>query len=290
MTIIEFIQILKARKLIPEKIEIAEWQSWTLVSCYSGTSSKYISESVAMGIDVDSHIALAKAITEFLERKLSKESEDEAVRLTQRSDGFAAFPVYADSEFSKLKAQQNAFGEAVERFVWAAWWDDESVSFKIEDLKAEVGLLIKREFQLKSLREITVPTSSGFFLKILLAETAKGGFVTGGAAGTSEQKEEVFSRAFGELLRHLIVVKKMTSSERSSMSFYEQRLWGFASGEWSGLVLKRLEQKSAKILGLPKLVVNQSIFHPHSDVVSIHRCLFENQPLFIGGPLERLCI
>lgn len=290
MTIIEFIQILKARKLIPEKIEIAEWHSWTLVSCYSGTSSKYISESVAMGIDVDPNTALAKAITEFLERKLGKESEDKAARLTERSDGFAAFPVYADPEFSKRKAKQNAFGEAVERFVWATWWDDESVSFKIEDLNTEVGLLIKREFQLRTLREVTVPTSSGVFLKILLAETANGGFVTGGAAGTPEQKEEVFSRAFGELLRHLIVVKKMTSSERSTMSFYERRLWGFASGEWSGLVLKRLEQKSEKILELPPLVVNQSISHPHADLVSIHRCLFENQPLFIGGPLERLCI
>lgn len=290
MTTLKYIELIKSRKLTPEKIEIADWHSWTLVSCYSGTSSKFISESVSMGIDIEPQIALAKAITEFLERKLSKESDDEAAMLTDRSDGFAAFPVYADQEHSKMKAKNNAIGEAVERFVWANWWDDESVSFKINDLNVEIGLLLKRDFQLKSLREITVPTGTEFFLKILLAENANGGFVTGGAAGTCEQNEEVFSRAFGELLRHLLVVKKMINSDRSELSFYEKRIWGFSSGDWSDLVLNRLEQKSEKILQLPKLIVNKEITHSHTDVVSIHRCLFENQPLFIGGPLERLCI
>lgn len=290
MTILELLESLKFRKLAPEKIEVAEWYSWTLVSSYSGKSAKYISESVAMGIDRDPHIALAKSITEFLERKLSKESDDSVVKLTERSDGFAAFPVYSDQDFAKKKARQNALGEATERFAWASWWDDLSVGFKIEIVNTVLSDRLCSEFLLKSIRLITVPTSSHLSLKILLAEMATGGFVTGGAAGAPEQEEETFSRAFGELLRHLIVVKRMSESDRTVLSFYEQRLWGFASGDWSDLVIERLNKTSGKMLQLPPLLVDQAVSHPHSDLVSIHRCLFENQPIFIGGPLARLCI
>lgn len=290
MEIIEFVENLNSRKLAPEKIEIAQWYSWTLVSSYSEKSTKYISESVAMGIDKDPHIALAKSLSEFLERKISKQSEENAVRLTERSDGFAAFPVYSGKINAQSKAQQNALGEATERFAWASWWDDSSVAYTTKNLNTAISEQLRKDFHLKSLTEIIVPTTIDLSLKILLAETANGGFVTGGAAGTQDEDKETFSRAFGELLRHLLVVKRMTNSDRSNLSFYEQRLWGFASGDWSDLVIRRLRQNSNKILELPPLVVNQPISHLHQDLVSIHRCLFENQPIFIGGPVERLCI
>lgn len=290
MTIMEYVQKLKSRGLAPDKIEVAQWHSWTLVSCYAGASSKFISESVAMGVDKDPQIALAKALSEFLERKLSKESPDEVVRFTARSDGFAAYPVYEDQESSKMRARANAMGEAIERFAWASWWDDIDVAYNKTEIEIQEMGLLQPEFQLKSLSSLSVPTGSQQALKILLAENKSGGFITGGAAGMVDQESETFSRAFGELLRHLLVVNKMKSSDRSELSFYEKRLWGFASGDWRDLVLARLEKTSDRILSLPKLIVDQPISHPHSDILSIHRCLFENQPIFIGGPLERLCI
>lgn len=290
MEILEFLKSLRLRKLAPERIEVAEWNTWTLVSSYSCKSSKYISESVAMGIDRNPYVALAKSITEFLERKLSKESDDFVVKLTERSDGFAAFPIYSNHQLSQMKARKNAFAEAVERLTWANWWDDRSIAFSRENVKSFMIDQIQNEFDLKSTSIITVPTNSPFYLKILLAEKNNGGFVTGGAAGTSEQDCEIFSRAYGELLRHLIAIKKMCIRDDSSLSFYERRLLGFGSGDWHELVLERLNQSSYKVLELPEMVVDQAVSHPHSDLISIHRCLFKNQPLFVGGPLERLCI
>lgn len=290
MDVNQFLEVLNNRKLSPLKIEIAEWNSWTLVSCYSKTISKFISEFVAMGVDRDANVALLKALTEFLERQLSRESRDFAAYLTERSDGFAAFPVYSDILYSKRRARKNALAEAVERYAWANWWDDPSVSFKIEAVMGEDFRALVVEFKLKSLRLISVPTNKDFMLSILIAENEAGGFVTGGAAGLHSDKNETLSRAFGELLRHLIVYDKMKSSERLDLSFYERRLWGFANGEWSELVHKRLNSDSKRVLELPSLLIDQAISHIHADVISIHRCLFHNQPIFMGGALERLCI
>lgn len=290
MEFFEFVRILKSRNLCPGTIQAAEWNNWTLVSCHSGANSKYISESVAMGIDKDPNIALAKALTEFLERKLSKESADEVVRLTKRSDGFAAFPVFDSVQNSMLMAAKNALGEAVERYLWAKWWDDELTPYLIKETNFPGYSLLKSEFNLKSVKSILVPAHDSYSLLVLLAETEGGGFVTGGAAGVLGDWIKTFGRAFGELLRHLIVVRNMKKSETSDLSFYEKRLWGFGSGEWRELVLSRLSKNSIGKTLLPKIWIDQPIRHPHMDIVSIHRCLFENQPLFIGGTLERLCI
>jgi hypothetical protein len=246
-----------------------------------------------MGIDQDADIALLKALTEFCERRLSKISSDLATKLTERSDGFAAFPILELSKSSaELRARENALAEAVERFTWATWWDNSDTAFTVSqnDRNDDIQILTK-DFKLNSLRTIEVPTNSTLTLTIYLAETNLGGYITGGAAGTQSEKKETHARAFGELLRHLLALQKIKkNSYQQNLSFYEQRLWGFGSGKWNTLVENRLKIKGLRNINLPALIVDKAIVHPYLDFIVVHRCLFENQPIFLGGALERLCI
>jgi hypothetical protein len=298
MTFEVYLRKLQQRGLAPKEIKISEWNAWTAVSCFDFVSSKYISESVSMGIDKDTEIALWKALTEFGERKLAKECPDLAAKLTRRSDGFAAFPVKSvNRDEYLLRARENAHSEAIERFLWAHWWDDNSVFYELQDqqfpgIANDIDQLIG-EFDLKAVREIRVPDETGAHeLSILVAETKLGGFFTGGACSRFGQDEKRMVQAFGELLRHLFAYRKIRQdlNETELGSFYEKRLFCFGSGIYSELVRRRLMQTGTRRVRLPQLIVDQELSNPHRDLVALYRCLFAQQPTFMGGKLERLCI
>lgn len=289
---VQFLKDLETHGLVPSKIEVAEWQNWLLVSSYDQVSSSFISESVSMGIDKDPEVALLKSLTEYCERRLSRESSDPIVRLTERSDGFAAFPCFNNK--AQLRARENAFNEACERYLWAKWWDCSQVKFHLSNAfhgeQATDINALTAEFRIKSIREIRVgEATKAVELCILLAETESGGFVTGGAASNLEDYHSRFDRAFGELLRHLVVLKNM-GPRPSLHSFYERRLFEFGAGKWSSLVSDRLSRMGEETIVLPELIADKNVDHRAMNVVSIHRCLFKNQPEFVGGRLERLCI
>lgn len=289
MNIAEFSKELKTREIAPRNIQFSEWHDWTMVSCFNQDDKSFISELASMGIDKNPEIALMKALVEFHERQVFKTSNDESMDLTDRSDGIAAYPTFHQD--GKVKAQQNAYNEAIERYLWCHWWDNTHTEYSIEKLNLNEEKNLKNEFNLKKLYQIKVKASnSNISLKIILAEKNDGGFVTGGAAGADTDLEQTQQRAFGELLRHLFVIKKMATNCTDSMSFYEKRLWGFGNGDWSKLVTSRLQINGSLQINLPKLIVDKEIIHENSDLITIHRCLFLNQPVFMGGILERLCI
>jgi hypothetical protein len=281
---------LQKRNLAPSNIQFSIWKNWSLVSCFSSVSSQFISESVSMGIDRNPEVALMKGLTEFCERKISIDTVDPIARLTARSDGFAALPKHY--ELAHKRVQENALNEAIERYLWAKWWDDSSTKFFMSDdytFANKEQLML--EFNLETISSIHIlPSNHNSSLLILIAKIKDGGYVTGGAAGNIQNKEQTFSRAFGELLRHLIVVKEMLTSDYSPSSFYEKRLYGFGNGAWNNIVEDRLAQNGNTAIELPELIANREVAHPNSDFIIVHRCLFNNQPTFMGGDLERLCI
>ncbi len=266
-----------------------------MVSCYDKKNESSISDEVYMGIDKNPKIAFAKALTEYCERTLSRQSQDPVTKITVRSDGFAAYPVFEDALQARIAARENALSEATERYLWAKWWDEQVVCYQIKNaLQTELELDFKdliQEFDLVSIKEIQVNESKGEYrLSIFIAETRDGGFVTGGACSRVEDHMKRFNPAFGELLRHLIVVKNMLSVKPANSSFYECRLLGFGSGKWRGLVADRLKVSGSEVVLLPKLSIDQEVQHSLMEIVKIHRCLYEDQPPFIGGALERLCV
>lgn len=285
---------LKRRKLLPKKLEFAQFHDWHLVSAYSLEDNLSISEQVTMGIDLNYEVAYAKALTEYQERNLLNGVHHVSFDLHEKSDGVAAFPAHFLD--AKKRVRQNAYNEAVERFLWATWWDNPTVRYELMDashLPYAKELIAK--FHLENISSIylkhrpSTSISSPIDLHILLAKTKEGGFITGGAAGGGQESLEIFNRAFGELLRHLVVFEAFKNG-KSPTSFYEKRLWGFASGAWSELVEERLSYKGALTIELPALIVDEGISHPHDDLVLIYRTLFKDQPLFVGGALERLCL
>lgn len=286
----DFSQELQARGLAPTNIQFATWQNWTLVSCFAEDDSLLISENVTMGIDRNPEIALMKGLTEFCERKIMNTTSDSIVRLTERSDGLAALPKYY--ELAHNRVQEHALNEAVERYLWAKWWDDSSIKFfKSDDFTFANKEQLILEFDLENISSIHIlPSNHNSSLLILIAKIKGGGYVTGGAAGNIQNKEQTFSRAFGELLRHLIVVKTMRTSAYYPSSFYEKRLYGFGSGAWNKIVEDRLDLMGSNSIALPELVADREVEHSNSDFIMLHRCLFYNQPIFMGGDLERLCI
>lgn len=281
---------LKKRNLVPSNIQFATWMNWTLVSCFSEDDSCLISEKVTMGIDRNPETALMKGLTEFCERKIMNQTYDPIAGLTARSDGFAALPRYYEN--SEKRVQNNALNEAIERYIWAKWWDTPSIKFFTSDdfIFANKEQLML-EFDLEKISSIHVfPSNHKSSLLILIAKIKDGGYVTGGAAGNEQEKEQTFARAFGEFLRHLIVVKEMTASSHYPVSFYEKRLHGFGTGLWNKIVEERLKQNGDQPIELPELVADREVAHSNSDYIIMHRCLFKDQPIFMGGALERLCI
>lgn len=298
MTKISYLtQQLKVRNLFPKNIQFSEWGRWTIVSAFDEVTSEFISESVAMGIDTEPETATLKALTEYCERRLSKESSDPITKITDRSDGFAAFPVFDnDEKIASARAKENSLCEATERYLWSHWWDHSNVLFEIKEVTRgtlnEDFQLLRKNFDLATIKEIQVIDSTRTFgLSIFMAEySITGGYVTGGSCSFLNQPEKRQIPAFGELLRHLLTYENMKKAKKNQLSFYEKRLQLFASGELKEKVNSKLTQKNGNPIALPVLQINQPVLHPQSDLIKIHRCLYENQPIFMGGPVDRLCI
>ncbi|AZZ37480.1 hypothetical protein CIK05_11975 [Bdellovibrio sp. qaytius] len=292
-TLALYLAELEARNLLPANIEVAEWFDWTIVSCFDTKSSHYISESVRMGIDRNRKIAFMKALTEHCERILSRNTLEKNITSYGRSDGFAAYPILEKNfEEANRRGRENAFNEAVERFLWATWWDKTETAFTILPhpvVQGSTENLIK-QFNLEFIKEILVKDVSGVYcLSILLAKIKNGGYVTGGACSLSEDNHR-YTQAYGELLRHLFVTQKNPEFDLTGASFYEQRLFLFASGKLNQIVENRIGLKGSSAIVLPDLILDTSVKHEHSDLIYLHRCYFENQPIFMGGDVERLCI
>ena len=293
-----FVDEVRRRQLAPKHIEVSQWNSWYLVSAFDRKSSEYISESVSMGISRSGDLAFRKAFTEFNERRAIKESKDSNSKVTERTDGFAAYP-FLDAD-SKMKARHHALNEAAERFLWATWWDNPETlfyrnRFKFEDEMSPFIDLAKQEFRLSSLEAFEIEDcESKFCLLILIGKNNLGGYFSGGACEqlplNSKSAHSIFERAFGELLRHLLAFEKMKSCNEDLLGFYEKRLFGFGSGKFSAVVEKRLSLIGAKSVNLPRLLIDAEIDHNNSDSLVLYRCLFQEQPVFMGGAIDRFCI
>lgn len=289
-----FSETLSKLELAPKNIQVAKWNDWCMVSIYDYLNSNFISESVAMGIDKDENVAALKAISEYCEKRISKFSVDENNKISERSDGRAAFPViYMSKEKSIELCRRNAFNESVERFSWATWWDNDEVFYYLKetDYFDEEYTDLKKEFDIEYINEIIIPTDCDIAVLIILVKLKKYGYVTGGSAGCLRQeKNGIYARAFGELLRHLLTFKEIQVTRNEDLSFYENRLKGFASGQWNKLVSSRIALKGSKIIKLPDLLIDKEIKHDFMNFITLYRCYFVGQPPFMGGEVNRLCI
>lgn len=292
---------LKNRGCLPLKIEMTDIGGTTIANSFDDTKDFIISEYVATGMSPDPSVAVLKSLVERIERDAYISGYERKLKscTTDRSDGFAGYPVEAATD-SKIKARQNAHSEAVERFVWSTWWDDPAIAHEQMSLNssntssASWGLIeeLNKIIKIKNVTAI-VPQISGSNQKTIIsyAELENGGFISGGASGPSDEHDITLYRGLCELVRHGIAIHHFHESKKSPKSFYEKRLHFFAfDRKGRELLQNRLSADGTRSIVLPKLTIDEEVPHTLSDLVYVHRCYFENQPPFVGGELERFCL
>ena len=285
---------------LPKHIQIASLNCGTLVSVYDELSSNVISESISSGVDTDPAKATLKGLVEMIERRAFTDGRRNGIPecQTARSDGFAAFPKWPGVGAS-LMARENALSEAIERYVWARWWDDPTIAhtmrqIDLESLWTGEGLLVdaSKAVAIRSVFEVRPKlVGTDRTVVIYFANLDPLGVISGGACGVDAEIADVRYRALSELVRHAVATRKIFVGEAKPKTFYERRLEYFASTRpGTDLVEMRLKASGQNAVMLPKLLWDAEVDHDFADVVSVHRCYFENQPPFVGGELERLCL
>ena len=283
-----------------QNIEHANISDFHWFNIIGAAEEKLISDKAFTGIDLDPLVALAKAHSEMVERKIftmgNKLGLDSC--LTERSDGFAAYPNNLGIK-SIEKARDNALGEAIERFGWAKWWDDQDTAYKHNIFT--LGEFSKKYFEASKLLieidsqtpiekvHVIIPEFSNYkkYQLIILVAEISSGLVTGGACGLHSSREKIIIRAASELFRHALV-HIQDKAKPEVMSPYEERLLYFLSSKGLAKFYNRLDFKGIKKLKFPELVIDQQVPIASSHVV--YRCLFKDQPPFIGGPVDRMCL
>jgi hypothetical protein len=290
---------LKSKNKFPKKMELVRFGEYVFSNLYDDRSSSIISESVATGFDHDPEKAIWKSLSEFYEGFAFQEGKKLNLKscLTERSDGLAAFPkIKAETYFDN--ARENARLEATERFVWANWWDNTENGHEvqpIDELKLN-SQLSKLTIELNKICNIErINAVFPHYEKnhpneqvvILIGYLKNGGVVSGGACGINF--DETILRSLSELLRHGLAINKIYKSE-SSLSFYENRLRFFSTSEGEKIVSERLDHQGAEKIQLNNIVIDEEIPFSLDDIFYVHRFLYQDQPTFIGGKLERFCI
>lgn len=295
-----FIEELKHRNSLPKSIQFALVGAVAMANVYDVATS-IITDEVTTGMDIDPNTALFKGLVERIEREAFVRGKIAGFSScqTDTSDGFAAYPRCLGN--ADEISRKHALFEAVERFVWSTWWDEKEISHDYWEVRAEdSSLLVKLlflEFEkilpIKKIYKIcpSISNSPDIEVSIFFAFIEPFGVLSGGAAGLVADKASVDFRAVCELVRHGLALKSFLSCKAQPKSFYEKRLMYFGNTEeGTQLALERVSQKGIRSLKLPELEFDQNINHNLDEIVSVHRCLFRNQPPFIGGKMERLCL
>jgi hypothetical protein len=284
-------------------VEISKLGPLTFVTSFAERPSDIMANSATCGVSSDSETAAMKALVEFYERRVFEEGirRGDLVCTRTHSDGVASYPVTEGLDYSK-EARDRAYAEAWERFVWATWWDHGDYAHNCYSFESSNYSSLKNVRQIMDELEKILPIESlqvvepltentDLQVVILFLKISGLGYVSGGAAGVVGESSDIFIAALSELIRHGIAVKRFLTTKSLPMSFYEKRLMFFGSGEGNKLVEDRLHKIGKKAIHIPKLEHDCEIETTSlKNLIYTHRCLFEGQPPFVDGKLERLCL
>ncbi len=305
-TLIYLTNELKKLNQFPKNMELAKIGSVHISTAFDEVSDNVISGRATTGLSTDPYLSSVKALTELIERKAFVEDRINNKNNTcKNSDGFAAFP--NNQRGSEKIARENALNEAIERYVWAKWWDNfnyKHENLELSDFSGQLNYstksLLKKVNDSTPIKEMFLvkPSFNGAIDKslfIFFCFTRSGGVISGGACGNKNEPSKIIFRALSELVRHSITIKNSNDNDQGT-SFYEKRLLFFGkkqiNDENLNLVKKRVFYKNDKqsVIELPELEIDDVIEHNLDHIASVHRCYFRNQPVFVGGDLKRLCL
>lgn len=284
------------------KLQLSNIGDLCFAAAYDDTPKTIVVNESSAGMDFNPDVAISKALVEYLERKAFFDGISEKNPICDRlhSDGIAAYP-RSNPQAGKL-ARQNAYSEALERYVWASWWDNENIGHDTmnlnqssfgSDVKIANTMMKFNEILPLELTTVVEPffDDSEHYMIILFSKIKGYGYISGGAAGIKNNRRETLIRAMSELIRHGIAIARFLETKVEPANFYERRLVFFGLGHGNAIVEHRLKLKYTNILLLPELVIDAEIKSKITDnIITTHRCLFKDQPPFVDGKLERLCL
>jgi hypothetical protein len=296
---------LRASDALPKDIRVGRYGAdyCSIVSSSRKKSNSLMSYSSYAGHAPNKDIAMLKGLMEYVERKAILENQTSYGK-DVASDGAAAYPVLFKKKTAVAEERTRAYCESVERYCWATWWDNLHIghwSFGHSKdsfspvLKSLVNIIMNSH-NIEWIREIVplIQESAAPQLSIYIAKIKSDGYITGGSASYPFQvaADGHAYRGLAELARHCIAYRKYKDRkiDYSPVTQYEKRLLFFASGKGNHLVQERLSSNGISKIVLPKLKVDSILNHSLSHVAVVYKCLFENQPDFIGGKVERLCL
>ncbi len=300
--LLEFAARLKARDALPKNIELSRLGPVILASIYDELNSEVVAESIFTGMDVDPDIAVLKGLVEMIERRAFGEGKFMKYPScqTDRSDGFAAFPVGVVAS-AAAAARSNALNEAIERYAWSSWWDQSDIDHgcsKIEEpiAKSASGFLLSELSGILPVDAVyrispRLANGGGSEVAIFFAFLKPFGVISGGACGSSTDVDTTDFRALCELSRHALGLRKIIKGQATPSTFYERRLAYFGQTEvGSAKAMDRILDHGTQAITLPRLDIDEVVPHKLDDLVQVYRCHFKDQPPFVGGALERLCL
>ncbi len=290
----QVLESLKRQNKMPRRIDFSKVgdRYWCVVADTEVDKTSVINQDVYTGHSFEKEVALLKALSERAERYTFIEGNKNGLSScqTERSDGFAAMP----TELQK-STRDNALNEATERFVWGTWWDNDEIEFSTSELDCEnnESAYLKSITSSLNIEKLILVKpkikNSTKEVQIIFGKLKGQGYISGGACGNPNDSENTLFRGLDELYRHGMAYQNALAKKVEAESFYEQRLFYFASGLGDNLVEIRLSKNGNKSIELPELIIDSEVATSFADY-SVHRCLFKNQPPFVGGALERLCL
>lgn len=298
----KILDALKKAGELPRNIELSHVKNVAIAAVYDQDQECIMQNAACTGVAISPDQATLKALVEFIERRafIDGAKQGRQMCMTDSSDGFAAYPVVLlPRERAKRMARRNAWHEALERYVWATWWDHIEMENEFKKLSVRGDTpheqLLTCIHEHVSVRELIlifprIANAPNSEVIVVFAFLNGGGVVSGGAAGFKKEREHNLFRACSELVRHALGIARAKEQRAEPKTFYEKRLLFFGFGHGDELVRQRLSQKGSDAVTLPPLRWDGEVPHAFRNVISVHRCLFENQPPFVGGQLERLCL
>jgi hypothetical protein len=293
---------LRDRGMAPRRVEVCPFEDFHVGVVADSEAGGVIHTEASTGVAEEADVAVAVALTEYVERTAFWSGAGKGLALcdTERSDGFAAFPVVGvPRSLAAAKARRNAYLEAVERFTWATWWDDAGVAFDTLPA-AEAGFTPFARSMLAAATaaaglaqiEVILPRMEDPRLEtvIVVGHRAGGGVVSGGAAGERAERRRTIERGLSELLRHALAIARLGGRSPEEGDLYNARLAFFADQEGGVVARRRLAAGGHRAVCLPHARHDGEVAHDLQDVVVVHRFLFEGQPAFVGGPVGRFCL
>jgi hypothetical protein len=286
----------------PRFIEFANAGACFFANVFDRRTQHAICPSICTGFASTEGMALRKALSEYIERRAYAHAAAKSLEWASvaGTDGLAAYPTDVGVGVAVEAARENAICEAVERFAWASWWDNDAIKFDLEedyrpsrDEKGSQFLLSALNDRVPFRRILAVKPrirDASFQLIILFAELRAGGYLSGGACDRAKSQNARSERAAAEIFRHGLAFRRMEQGLTCEMSFYERRLWYFATGQGDALVARRLRANGRQEVSLPPLRLDLPVQHDLASLAAVHRCVFDGQPPFVAGALERLCL